>query len=359
LVEIRKIQQVGRSTLAVAIPKKWAVDAKLNPGTQVIVDNEGNGIFRIRTKASDKKVFSRCIINSDKCNSPFMLQRTIASIYLTGKETIEVQSKTELKSSHLTQIRDAVESLTGLGIIEQKSNQVIIQDFLDPGKFPFSNLIKHIFQIIAFMQDTLLKNIDEGGKELASEILNLEDELDRLYRLTIRQLLLVLRNSSLCEKIGISSLSDASLNYLIVKCLEDIADHYSDISLTLVEAFDKGLKKTDSSSKDIVKYLKQLQTLSSDTLDSLFSHNSNVANHLINEVKDLNQKINASIEKLFEKESHDKFSVNINTILWNLREIARQNRGILETIMNQCVETNKEVCNTVVNTARESPSIRA
>jgi len=155
--EIRKVQQVGRSTLSVAIPKKWANEINLTHGSQVTIEKEVDGSFKIRTRIADSDRISKCSINVDKYKTANMLVRAITGLYLTGKHEIEIYSNKELKPDQLEQIRNVVQHFVGLGIIEQTSKAVIIHDFLDPAKFPFQNLIRHIFQTILFMQRTIIK----------------------------------------------------------------------------------------------------------------------------------------------------------------------------------------------------------
>ncbi len=184
MTEIRKIQQVGRSTLVVAIPKKWADEVELRQGSHVNIERETDGSFRIITKEANKRQRPKFSLNADKCGAPGMLVRALTGIYLTGVDTIRVYSK-ELQPSHLEQTRCAVQHLTGLGIIEQVSNEVVIQDFIDPIKFSFESLIKHILQILSFMQETIIKALEERGSNLATEVSNLEDEVDRVYWLAV------------------------------------------------------------------------------------------------------------------------------------------------------------------------------
>jgi phosphate uptake regulator len=266
-----------------------------------------------------------------------MLGRSITGIYLTGREVIEVFSNSELKPHHLEQSRDAVQRLTGLGIIEQTPKGVIIQDFLDPSKFPFENLIKHIFQIISFMQKSLIETLSECELHSVADVSNLENEVDRLYWLTTRQLLQVLIDGTIGDKIGISSLSDAASNHLIIKCLEDIADHYESISITSIDALKKGIQKEDINLQKIVDLSVRNKIIMENILNVLLSEDTFAANQLIDQVEDLLEDMNNFANKLLAGEKNVDFAVNINSILWNLREIARQCRNILETIMNQCL----------------------
>lgn len=345
MVEIRKIQQVGRSTLAVAIPKKWANEVNLKPGSQVSIEKELDGCFRIRTRTTENKRVTKSIINADECKAPDLLGRSITGIYLTGIEAIEIHSKKELTPQQLQETRDAVQRLTGLGIIEQTANEVIIHDFLDPAKFPFENLIKHMFQIISFMQETIIKTLEECDVDLASEVSNLEDEIDRLYWLTVRQLLLVVIDGAIGDKIGISSLSNAAGDYVIVKCLEDIADHYESISNTAADALKKGLKPDGENLREIIRYSKYLHTMTDNILQAILASDTFKANNLINEIECLLKDMDTYAKKLLEGEEKVAFVVNINSMLWNLREVARQNRSILETTINQCVASNQDLFN--------------
>ncbi len=337
MIEIRKIQQVGRSTLAVAIPKKWATDIEMKPGAQVSIERDVDGSFRIRTDTYAKRRMSKCVINADRCDSFGMLERSITGIYLTGREVIEIRSNEELNPNYLKQIRNAVQRLTGLGIIEQTSKSVIIHDFLDPAKFPFENLIKHMFQTLSFMQQSLIKTLDKCDVNSVKELKYLEEEFDRLYRLTVRQLLLVLIDGTVGDKIGISSLSNAARGYVIAKCLEDVADHYENISVTSLDALKKGLKSNDENLVIIINFSNKLHIMMNNVFTTLISSDTFKANNLINEIETLLEDMSSFAMKLLEKDKKVDFVVNINSILWNLREVARQCRSILETVINQCV----------------------
>ncbi len=344
MVEIRKVQQVGHSTLVVAIPKKWANKVELKQGSQVIIEKETDGSFRIRTKMSENRKVSKCIINADKCNAPDMLVRAITGVYLAGREVIEVSSKKELTAYHLEQTRDSIRRLTGLGIIEQTSNEVVIHDFLDPAKFPFKNLVKHMFQIISFIQETIINALESSDPNLVVEVSNLEYELDHLYWLTVKQLLFVINEGALKGKIGISSRSNAAGNYVVVKCLEEIADHYESIGAIAADVLKEGSKPDDESLVEIIEYSKHLHTISDGVLETLLSSDAFRANGLINEVEGLLKDMDESAKRLLKRDGKVVFVVNVNSMLWNLKEVARQSRSVLETVINHSIAECKDVC---------------
>jgi phosphate uptake regulator len=341
--EIRKIQQVGHSTLVVTIPKKWADEMGLRAGQQVNLEREADDSIRIHTEKVMKKSGSTCNINVDEYNATEMLARALIGIYLSGRNTIRVYSEKGMEPHHTEQIRCVTQSLTGLGIIEQASNEVIIHDILDSTKFPFENLIRHMFKIIAFIEEILVKTLDEFDNKLSGEITNLEIEIDRVYWLTIRQLLLVVKDSDVREKIGIQSLSDAVGYTLIVKSLEEIADHYEDIGRTIANVIDNGLEVENKNLTEIKQYFMQLYGMSDEVMQTLLTRDGFHANDLINTIEDILNGMNNTSKRLLEQRNIEEYTVENNSVLLNLIEIACQNRNILETIINQCMNSSQDI----------------
>jgi len=169
--------------------------------------------------------------------------------------------------------------------------------------------------------------------------------VDRLYGLSVRQLLLVFRDGTVGSKIGISSLGVAVEDYVMVKCLEEIADHYEVISWTLEDATKKGLKSDNKNLKEIISYTENLNSFTEKILPILIAKDAIKANKLINDIEDLRNRMELTAKKILEGDKKGEFIVNINSILWHLREISRQNKCVLETILNQCLLENKDMFN--------------
>jgi phosphate uptake regulator len=343
LGEIRKIQQVGHSTLVVTIPKKWADELYLKAGQQVSLERETDGSIRILTEGVRKRNKPTFIINADMFNTPDMLVRALTGVYLSGRNTIRVFSKKGLKPHHLEQVRCVAQNLTGLGIIEQTANEVIIHDILDPTKFPLENLIRHMFKIISFMQEILWNILEKFDHSLGGEITNLESEIDRVYWLTTRQLLLVVRDNTVGDKIGISSLSDAVGYTMIVKCLEEIADHYENFGKTLSNAIGKGLRRNNRNLKDVKRCFKQIHKMTDTVLQILLTSDILRANDLINDIEVVLNEIGETSKSLLEERKEEEHVVEINLMLQIFNEVARQNRNIVETVINQYMNKQQEI----------------
>ena len=80
-----------------------------------------------------------------------------------------------------------------------------------------------------------------GGKGLAQEVVDRDDEVDRFYHFLLRQLNIAVRDRSVIQEIGLTSTRDCLGYRLVVKSTERVADHASGIAsqaenlLTLTE----------------------------------------------------------------------------------------------------------------------------
>src|SRR5574341_1659492 len=127
MMEARKVQKVGYSTLIVSLPKGWVEEVGLRQGDIVSFRREPDGGITVYPGLTREKETYRYAISADRCESPNLLTRIITANYLTWHDTIQVVSKKELSKRHLEEIRGVSRRLTGLGIVEQNLQSVTLQ----------------------------------------------------------------------------------------------------------------------------------------------------------------------------------------------------------------------------------------
>jgi len=101
MMEARKVQKVGHSTLIVSLPKEWVVEVGLKQGDIVSFRRESDGGITIYPGLTRERESYRYVVSADLCNSPNLLTRIITANYLTGHDTIQVVSGKELSKQHL------------------------------------------------------------------------------------------------------------------------------------------------------------------------------------------------------------------------------------------------------------------
>src|SRR5437764_13678131 len=98
MMEARKVQKVGYSTLIVSLPKDWVEEVGLKQGDIVSFRRESDGGITVYPGLTKERESFRYIIDADLCDSPNLLTRIITAHYVTAHVTIEIVSKKELSS---------------------------------------------------------------------------------------------------------------------------------------------------------------------------------------------------------------------------------------------------------------------
>src|SRR5260370_3107872 len=175
MMEARKVQKVGFSTLIVSLPKDWVEEVGLKQGDIVSFRRESDGGITVYPGLTRERENFRYIIDADLCDSPNLLTRIITANYLTGHDTIQIVSKKELSSRHLEEVRGVSIRLTGLGIVEQNLKSVTLQRFVDPTKFPIYRLMRMLQIILSSMLEPAVKSVVDGRVSLADEGMHIDE----------------------------------------------------------------------------------------------------------------------------------------------------------------------------------------
>ncbi len=215
----RKVQFTGGSTYTVSLPKKWVESLGLEKGDELeFIGYSGNAILR---PAGRSKGLAETKINLGK----EILSRAILSRYLSGYGTIRIESAGKIPSEVKKQIKKMTGRLMGLQIVEETAYEITIQDILNPQELDLKKAIKRAYAIAASMQKDAVEALREKDRALAEEIIQRDEEVDRLYFLAVRQLRSALSNPAL----GITPVE--CLDYrLLVKSIEELADSCCNIA---------------------------------------------------------------------------------------------------------------------------------
>jgi phosphate uptake regulator len=231
--ELRKVQKVGYSTLAVSIPKKFAKEMNLSEGDSILFREDADGTLRLipSTKANRS---SKATIKADLVGDDETLTRLIVGSYALGYDTIEVNSREPLDKLREDMVIETVKSLRGLEVVESDSRHVVTQSFIDPTKFPVDSLVKRLQILVAKNLDDVMEALDLKKIGNLDEVRRVQDEIDELYWLIVRQLLVALNRRELAADIGIESPLHASGDRVCAKTLDEIGSIILDIAEELI-----------------------------------------------------------------------------------------------------------------------------
>jgi phosphate uptake regulator len=108
--------------------------------------------------------------------------------------------------------------------VEETDNGIMLKDLLNPAEMPFDNTIKRMFVIVKNMQLDAMSALESRDTGLANDVIARDNDVDRLHWLIARQTNIILRNTSLSRKMGIST-SKVVNTYIISRIIERIGDH--------------------------------------------------------------------------------------------------------------------------------------
>ncbi|MEM3641086.1 MAG: phosphate uptake regulator PhoU, partial [Candidatus Bathyarchaeia archaeon] len=170
-----------------------------------------------------------------------MIIRGIISLYLVGYNFIKIQTK---KERITTLQRNAIKELTrkklvGTEIIIESSNEIKLQILISYPELSVENALRRICLIATSMHDDAMQALKSLDKQLAKEIINLDDEVDRFSLYIIRQLKAAVQNEKILRDIGLSQPRDCLGYRVIVKFVERIADHAARVAENVISLKEK------------------------------------------------------------------------------------------------------------------------
>ena len=230
-LETRKVQKLGYSSLGVSLPKDWAASNGIRPGALVSLAIEDDGSLRVRVGPFEEyPVAAEATIDADEWSGPEALTRMITGNYIVGCNTIRLRSREELSPSQLQEIHEAVRGLTGLTIVNQGPKFVTIENFVEPTRFPIDGLLRRLHYLTSRMEKLALGVISGDAKGNIEEVARMELEVDRLYWLVVRQLLLAAQNRTISGRIGVTEPRHLLGDRVVTVGLENVGDLWEELA---------------------------------------------------------------------------------------------------------------------------------
>ncbi|MGA8604389.1 MAG: hypothetical protein WB788_04925 [Thermoplasmata archaeon] len=269
---------------------------------------------------------------------PNLLGRLLVGSYITGQDQVIVTARHGLTVEQRKEIRQVVDRTLGMTVVADSPATVEIQNFIDPGKHELPRLLHRVVQLLQTELKVCHSALTQGGAEDLPEIESLEEEVDRLYLLVVRQLLLSSDNPRMARNIDVESHHYQIGDRLVAKVLEVTGDLIYEIGTDL-QANLAGLRATPRPVKDeLLTRIEQLDLILTRTMEA-FGHLSVVgANANLNEIKEIFPK-GADLGQLIARRVADrKVAVAAQRIASNLVMALEMMIIVNEVTINRSVE---------------------
>ncbi len=265
MVNIRTLQQTGGksgSSFLIILPKDWVVRQKLSKGDPVVVAEREDGCLII-----DPRLPKAGETRSTTAELEYNLRWEITSRYLLGYDEIRIVSKEPITNVQRDELKQVIKRFVALEITEEDDHQIILRCLVDPATLPVSTVMRRMNQIASRMIIDSLNVYIEGSREGAEEVIQRDEDVDRLFFLIVRELRSAVQYPRMSEVMKITPVE--ALDYrLAAQYIERIADLAVDIAQRVAEPLDKKLVKKLQLIGDTVK------EMLSDSVNNLFKFNS-------------------------------------------------------------------------------------
>jgi len=336
--ETRKLQFTGKSSYIVSLPKQWILDLGLKRGDKIRVTRKGSSALQIYppefypkvTRSEDAK------IEIDTEEEPATIIRKLISLYFLGFKTLNIKPKTGmLKPVQRTAIKGAVKRmLMGAEIISDSSSGITIQVLVNMLELSVDGAFKRMIHLAKSMLNDAILSVREVNLDLAKEVINTDDEVDRFGFYIIRQLKIAIQNEHMLKEMGFGNARNCLGYRLVVKNIERTGDHAAFIAKDLLE-FKKGIKK------EILAKIQDMNDFSVSVLDdaclALFKGDYVQAEKTIEksvEIAKYEKKVFDSTKSLRD----DEEIYRIRRMAENIRRISEYASDIAEIVLNINIE---------------------
>jgi len=239
--ESRRVQKVGYNSLSISIPKQYVRDMNLKQGDSLLFREDSDGTLRL-IPATKSRNAARATLRAEQAGSTEMLAKLIVGAYALGYDTIEVTGREPLDLVTADLVLATVKRLRGMEVVESDMRHIVAQSFIDPTKFPVDSLIKRLQMLVSGSLERVTESLDLKQTGGLDKVGSVKEEIDELYWLILRQLLVALNRRELASEIGIESPLHASGDRVSAKTLDEIGGIIQDIALELVRLRDSGTK---------------------------------------------------------------------------------------------------------------------
>jgi len=283
-MDTRKVQRTGKSTFIVSLPKSWATKNSISAGSIIYINQGDNGALTLSTDRSEREMRVRLDIG-DKTGEH--LVRDIIGCYVGGYRTIEVTSG-HMSSIQKKDLHMIVNKLIGPEILEETINKVVIQDLLSSEELQSERALKRIRTVVKSMITDSLSSLLNNNEELAADVIQRDNDVDRLNLLIARQFTEILRSGSVKQE-TLNPIT--AFNYMQASSnLERIADHAYRIAGI---AGQRKYNLPDDLKDEIFRMESLLGSLLDDSISYLLQTNSNKANELIDRIREIQMHVAA------------------------------------------------------------------
>ena len=336
--ETRKIQFTGKSSYIISLPKQWVMDLGLKQGDQIKIIRKGSSTLELYPPKFEsriqKKEDATIEIGSEEDASSIV--RKLISLYFLGYKTIHVKPKDgRLSPNQRNTVKEAVKRmLMGSEIISDSISGITVQVLVNLLELSVDGAFKRMLHLAESMSSDAILSVKENNSELAQEVINTDDEVDRFGFYIIRQLKIAIQNEHMLKEMGFRNARNCLGYRLIVKNIERVGDHASFIAKDVME-FKKSIKK------EILEKLEDMNkfclSVLNDSCLALFTEDYSKAENTIRKADEIT-KYEKKVRDVSKSLKNEEEIYRVKRMTENIKRVSEYASDIAEMVLNMNIE---------------------
>jgi len=156
--------------------------------------------------------------------SPNLIVRLLIGSYITGQDRVCLTGPHGLTRAQRSAVHRTADRILGMSVVEDTPSRLEVQNFVDPSRYELPRLVDRIVRVLQSELILCRALVADGSGPLVGTLDEMEQEVDRLYLLIARQLLLSSDSPTLARQVNVTS-HHYQLGYrLVAKVLEVTGD---------------------------------------------------------------------------------------------------------------------------------------
>jgi phosphate uptake regulator len=182
--------------------------------------------------------------------------------------------------------------------------------------------------VLSMLEDSMTA-LRDHNVEIAEDVIQRDDDVDRFYLLAVRQLKASIEDIELAEKIGIRHPRECLGYRLITKSIERVGDHAVRIARNVLK-MEAGVNADDP----IFKMSDLSRKVFESSIDSMTQEDLQVINNIVVEAKKVSQ-FGVSLES---RGNEGPGSIELSMVLESLRRVSEYSADIAEVAINMNIK---------------------
>jgi phosphate uptake regulator len=218
----RKVQLTGGSTYTVSLPKEWAGQQGIEPGTAVRLHVRGDRLVMTRGQEPEDSSPETTIDASTR--EPATLGLSVAAAYIAGCDGLRVEQIDNSRKRRA--VSRAIRRFVGLEVMTETERSLSARTMLDVADLSPSQTLAQIERTALDMHHQSIDAVVSAERGLGEQVAGQDDTVDRLFALVSRGF-----QQSLVDP-AVTTEGDRSPfeYYMAARQLERIADHAEKIA---------------------------------------------------------------------------------------------------------------------------------